>query len=87
MDLQTLKKLFMWCTIMNGGLLLLWTAMCAFGMDWVYRTQNGWFPMPRETFNVVIYMFLGFFKIFVLSFNVIPYLALVIVGRTDSAKR
>ncbi len=80
MDLQTLTMFFMWCTIINGGFLILWVAFCALAPDLVYRTQKMWFPMPRETFNVVIYSFLGLFKIFFLVFNIVPYVALLIVG-------
>lgn len=80
MDIQTLTSLFMWCVIMNGTLFVLWTIMCILAPDLVYGLQNKWFPLPRETFNVVIYSFLGLFKIVFLVFNVVPYLALLIVG-------
>ena len=80
MDLQTLTTFFMWCTIINGSLLILWTAFSVFAPDLVYRTQRKWFPIPRETFNIVIYLFLGLFKIIFLIFNVVPYVALLIVG-------
>ncbi|MHC4176310.1 MAG: DUF6868 family protein [Planctomycetota bacterium] len=80
MGIQTLTTFFMWCTIMNGALLVFWTTMCILAPDFVYRTQSKWFPIPRETFNVVIYSFLGLFKIVFLAFNVVPYLALLIVG-------
>jgi Family of unknown function (DUF6868) len=80
MDIQTLTAFFMWCTIMNGALLALWTIMCMVAPDLVYRTQNKWFPLPRETFDVVIYSFLGLFKILFLVFNLVPFLALLIVG-------
>jgi hypothetical protein len=80
MDIQALTTFFMWCTIINGALLVLWTAMCILSPDLVYRTQSKWFSIPRETFNVVIYSFLGLFKIVFLVFNLIPYVALLIVG-------
>ena len=80
MDFQTLTTFFMWCTIINGSLLILWTAILMFAPNVVYRTQSRWFPIPQETFNVVIYSFLGLFKIMFLVFNLIPYLALLIVG-------
>jgi hypothetical protein len=80
MDIQTLTTFFMWCTIMNGALLVLWTTMLVLAPNLVYRTQSMWFPIPRETFNVVIYSFLGLFKIVFLVFNVVPYVALLIVG-------
>jgi len=80
MEIQTLTNFFMWCTIMNGALLVLWTIMLILAPDWVYRMQRKWFPIPRETFDVVIYAFLGMFKIVFLVFNVVPYVALLIVG-------
>ena len=80
MDLQTLTDFFMWCTIINGALLIFWTIMCLVAMDLIYRLQSRWFPMPRETFNVVMYLFLGCFKIAFLAFNAVPYVALLIIG-------
>ncbi len=80
MDIQTLTTFLMWCTIINGGLLAFWTIMCITAPDLVYRTQNKWFPMPKETFTVVIYSFLGLFKVFFLVFNLVPLVALLIAG-------
>jgi len=80
MDIQTLTTFFMWCTILNIGLLLLSSLILVFAGDLVYRVHSKWLPMPRETFNVVIYAFLGLFKIFVLVFNAVPYVALLIIG-------
>ncbi len=80
MDIHTLTTFFRWCTIINGAMLVLWTTMCILAPDLVYRMQSKWFPISRETFNMVIYSFLGVFKIFWLVFNVVPYAALLIVG-------
>ena len=81
MDLQSLKALLLWCTIINGGLLLLSILGCIVAPDFGYALQSAWFGIPRETINVVIYLFLGLFKILWLIFNLVPYLALVIVAR------
>ena len=80
MDIQILTSFFMWCTIINGGILIIWTLLCGLTPDLVYRTQSILFLIPRETFNVLIYSFLGLFKIVFLVFNVVPYVALLIVG-------
>ncbi len=80
MDIQTLTEFFMWCTILNGNLLLLWAIVCMFAPGLVYRMQSAWFPIPREIFDVAIYAFLGFFKILFIVFNLVPYVALLIVG-------
>lgn len=80
MDINTFRSFFMWCTIINGSLLLLSFVILASAGDWVYRMHTRWFALPRETFDTVIYCFMGFFKIIYLLFNLVPYIALVIIG-------
>jgi len=80
MDIQTLTSFFMWYTILNIGLLMLSFLMFVFAGDFVYRMHSKWFPMPRERFNSVIYSFIGFYKIIVIVFNVVPWIALTIIG-------
>ena len=80
MDIQTLTSFFMWCTIINGGLLLLWSLAHVIAPDLVYNTQKKFFHLPKETFTVVFYSFIGLFKIIFLVFNLVPYLALLIIG-------
>ena len=80
MDMPTLTMFFMWCTIINGGILMLWTMFFVFAPDFVYRVQSKWFPIPRETYNVVVYAFLGAFKIVFIVFNIVPYVTLLIIG-------
>ena len=80
MDITTVRAFFMWCTIMNGALLVFSFLFCACAGDWVYRMHSRWFPISREAFNIAIYSFIGLFKVFVLAFNLVPYVALVIVG-------
>ncbi len=80
MDIQTLTSFFMWCTIINVGLLIFWALIYLVAPNLVYRLQSRWIPVSRETFDVVFYSFLGFFKVIVLVFNVVPWIALVIIG-------
>ena len=79
MDIDSLTDFFMWCAIFNGALLTIWTLACLVVPELVYKTQSRCFPMPRETFNVVMYCFLGVFKILFLVFNAAPLLALIII--------
>ncbi|MFC1496986.1 DUF6868 family protein [Verrucomicrobiota bacterium] len=80
MNIATVRTFFMWCTILNGGLLILSSLILTFAGDWVYRKHSRWFPIPRDAFNVTIYSFIGLFKIFFLMFNLVPYIVLVIIG-------
>ena len=77
---QVLREFFMWCTILTGGLFALSAFVCTFAVDRIHRIQGRWFPMPRETFVVVLYAFLGFFKIVFIVFVLVPWLALLIIG-------
>ena len=77
---NTLTTFFMWCTIINGSLLLIGALFLKLAPDFVYRAKTKWFPIPRETFNVVIYSSLVLFKIAFVVLNLVPYVALRIMG-------
>lgn len=80
MDIQTLTSFLMWCTIINTGILLFLTLIFMLAPDLAYRLQSRFMPISRETFNLVFYAFIGFFKAIVLVFNVVPWIALLIIG-------
>jgi len=80
MDIEMLTRFFMWCTILNFGFLMFSFLFLVFAGDFVYRMHSKWFPMPRETFNVVLYSFIGMYKIVWFVFNVVPWMALKIIG-------
>ena len=80
MDIQTLEQFFMWCTIFSGGIFLYSAMMCAFAPDFIYRFQAKLFNVPRESFNVVVYAYLGLFKIVFIVFVLVPYIALAIMS-------
>ena len=80
MNIYTLTTFFMWCTILNVALLLLSSLMCICASDWAYQIHSKLFSISRETFNVAIYSFIALYKLLVIVFNLIPYVALLIVG-------
>jgi hypothetical protein len=69
----------MWCSIINIGLLMLTFVMCIFAADWIYQIHSKWFPISRVAFNTILYSFLGAYKMLVLIFNIIPWIALSII--------
>jgi hypothetical protein len=79
MDITVIKGFFFWCTFIDVLLLVLSFLFCALTGDWIYRTHSKWYPISREAFNVVIYCFIGLFKLFVIVFNFVPWVALVII--------
>jgi len=80
MDIQTLTAFFMWCTIINVAFLVFLALIFMLAPDIVYRLQSRFIPISQETFNLVFYSFIGFYKAVVLIFNVVPWLVLMIIG-------
>lgn len=80
MNIQTLTTFFMWCTIINAGILIYSSLFLCFAPDFVYRIQSRWFSISRETFNIIAYSYLGIFKVLFFAFNLVPYLALLITA-------
>jgi len=81
MEIKKVKSFFMWCTIVNGILLIFSFIGCILMPDFIYGIQGRLFHITQESFNLVFYSFLGLFKIFWLVFNVTPYVALVIIDK------
>lgn len=79
MDIQTLTSFLMWCTILNFVLMTLSFLITVLAGDWAYRLHCIWYPLPRETFNVILYAFLGLYKFMFFFFNVIPYVVLLLI--------
>ncbi|MCA9004252.1 MAG: hypothetical protein KDA70_03185 [Planctomycetaceae bacterium] len=79
MDLQSLTAFFMWCTIVNGSILIVWVLIFLLAPEMVYRSQNAWIKLPQESFNVIMYCMIGLFKLLFLVFNAVPYLALLLI--------
>ncbi len=80
MDIQALKHFFMWCTIINFGMLLLFSTVLMLAGDFIYRLHVTWFPMSREIFNIIVYSILAVYKIIIFAFNLIPWIALLIIA-------
>jgi hypothetical protein len=71
----------MWCTIINGMLLVLSIAIFVVAPNWMYQWQSIMFPVSQNAFNAAMYSFLGLYKVVWLVFNAVPYVALLIVRR------
>lgn len=81
MNIHKLTAFFMWCTIINGVLLVFTVLIGMTGFDLVYSVHGKLFQIPRETLSVIYYSFLGLYKIVWLTFNAVPYVALLIIRK------
>ncbi len=81
MDFKKLTKFFMWNTIINCVVLIVAVLGGVLFMDFCYGVHSKFFVMERSVFNIVMYAFLGVYKIIWLVFNLIPYISLLIMQR------
>jgi len=80
MTLESLRDMLGWCAVINLSLLVWWFLFVTLAHDWTYRLHRRWYKLSEEAFDTIHYAGIGLFKIGVLLFNVVPYLALRIVG-------
>lgn len=79
MTVEVITAVLGWCTLINLALLVWWLLFIVFAHDWTYRMHTRWFGISREQFDAIHYRLMGLFKMGVLFFNLVPYLALRIV--------
>ena len=80
MTIDIVRDAFLWCFIINMGILLWWFLFITFANNWVYRTHCKWYKIPKETFDAIHYGGIALFKIIIFAFNLVPYIALKIAG-------
>jgi hypothetical protein len=71
----------LWCAVINYAVLLVWFAVFLSGHDWLYRMHTRWFRVSPDQFDAVHYGAMAVYKLGILLLNVVPYVALRIVGR------
>ena len=80
MDLNTLAAFFGWCTIVNGGLLIL-TTLALMGMrSSIQGIHSRMFGLEEAAIAAIYFKYLAYFKIAVIVFNLTPYIALRIIA-------
>ena len=79
MDTQTATAFFMWCTIINLVVFTLTTLLIIMTPDFIFRIQGRLFNVSRESFDKIVYAWLGLYKLIILTFNLVPFLALLLL--------
>ena len=79
MSIEVVGGVLLWCAIMNFALLAVWSLLFVMPHEWVYRLWSRWFRLSIEQFDAVNFAGIVLYKVGILLFNLIPYLALRIV--------
>ena len=79
MNLDQLTELFKWMTIINVGLLLLSTVLIMLLNSFICKIHAKLFRIDEDKIAIVVYGYLGMYKIMVIVLNIVPYIALLLI--------
>ncbi len=79
MNIEQLRDMLLYCTVMNFALLALWGLLYLLPHEWWYRAAGRVFRLTPEQFDAISLAGIIFYKTGVLLFNLAPYLALRLV--------
>ena len=78
MTLETVRDFLGWCTVLN--FVFLFIAGLSIGInDWSSRLQSKLFRLTVEEARAFNYKILGIYKVLIVVFNLVPYLALRVI--------
>jgi len=80
MTIEIVQEFLGWCSIINMALLLWWLLIITLAHNWVYQMHATWFKLSVDRFDSIHYQGMVYFKICIFFFNIVPYLALQIMG-------
>ena len=79
MTLETLTQLFAWMTAINLGLLIAATLPTMLARNRATAFHATLFDLDQADIRLTFYRFLGQYKLGIILFNLVPYIALRIV--------
>jgi hypothetical protein len=80
MSTEVARNFLLWATVIDYGTMMIWLLCFVFAHDWMYDIHGRWFRLSRDQFDALHYGGMSVFKIGIILFNLVPLLALSIVG-------
>src|SRR6266536_6652468 len=75
MSIDMLRDAFLWCAVINYGVLLVWFLFFILARDFMHRLHGRWFQLSRQQFDIIHYAGMGIFKLGIILLNLVPYVA------------
>jgi hypothetical protein len=76
MDIHSVTVFLGWCTLINSCLLLLSGLVMIFGRKKIMATHTRLFKLSEVELSKAYFYFLAFYKVLIIYFNIVPYIAL-----------
>ncbi|HTY76726.1 MAG TPA: hypothetical protein VMI34_02815 [Candidatus Bathyarchaeia archaeon] len=81
MTIDFTRTFFLWCTVINYGVLVLWFLVFVFAHGWMERLHGRWFRLSPDLFDALHYAGMSIYKIGIILFNLVPFIVLSLLGR------
>jgi hypothetical protein len=80
MSVANLQQVFLWCTVINYCLLILWWAIIMLPHKWIYNLSGKHFGCSEAQFDSYNLIGIIFYKMSIVLLFLVPYIAMKIVG-------
>ena len=80
MSIEVIRQVLAWCSLFNVIVLLVWWLSFVLARDAIHTLHGKWFRLSSEQFDAIHYGGMAAYKGAIILLNLVPYLALRIVG-------
>ncbi len=77
---ETLREFLGWCTVINGAMLLIVSMFAGPMRGLIQGMHTRMFGLSEEDLSRAYFQYVAQYKIAILVFNLVPYLALVVAA-------
>jgi Family of unknown function (DUF6868) len=80
MSIEIARGFFLWCSVINYAILLVWAALATIGRNWMYRLLSRMFQLSTEQFDMLNLAGITLYKTGIILLNIVPCISLFLVG-------
>jgi uncharacterized protein DUF6868 len=73
MSIAIVRKVLLWCTVINYDVLILWFLLFLLAHEWMYGLHSRWLHLSVEQFDALHYAGMALYKVGILLLNLVPY--------------
>jgi hypothetical protein len=80
MNTESVRRFFAWCTVINGGFLLIWIVLDLTAKGMLIDISGRFFGVSEDKALWLNLVGISFYKLAIIFFNLVPYIALRITS-------
>ncbi len=84
MNIEQATEFFKWVTIINVGLFVVNAVLILLMRKIICRMHGRMFGISEENISIVLYSWLGLYKVVILVFSIVPFVVLIIMGQQST---